>query len=229
MPMKVLVIAAHPDDEILGCGGTIAKHVQQDDEVHVFIAAEGITSRDQTRSRGAREEELSALSRSAHRANEALGVSSVTLSSFPDNRMDSVDLLEIVKTLEGQIAKIRPQRIYTHHAGDVNIDHHVLHRAVVTACRPVPHHPVETLLFFEVPSSTEWQTPASGISFTPHWFVDISSTLALKLKALEEYRSEMRPWPHARSMQAVESLARWRGASVGAEAAEAFLLGRNKV
>jgi LmbE family N-acetylglucosaminyl deacetylase len=114
----------------------------------------------------------------------------------------------------------------THHAGDVNIDHQRVHQAVVTACRPQPGHPVRTLLFFEVPSSTEWQPPGSAPAFTPNWFVDISSTLDCKLNALDAYAEELRVWPHPRSLQAVEALARWRGATVGVEAAEAFILGR---
>lgn len=225
----ILVIAAHPDDEVLGCGATIAKHVQLGDKVHVVILAEGATSRDERRDRSQRSTELSQLAEAAHRAKEILGVASLTLHDFPDNRMDSVDLLDIVKIVESSMEKVSPDIVYTHHAGDMNIDHRCTHEAVVTACRPHPQQSVSTLLFFEVPSSTEWQLPGSGQPFIPNWFVDISDTLAKKLKALEAYESEMRPWPHSRSYKAVEALARWRGASVGVEAAETFLVGRNLV
>lgn len=227
MSKTVLVIAAHPDDEILGCGGAMAKHARRGDQVHVAILAEGLTSRDEQRDRSRHLGELSELAKAAQRANEILGAASLVLHDFPDNRMDSLDRLDVTKFVEGLVAKHRPEIVYTHHAGDVNIDHRVIHDAVITACRPQPGHCVKQLLFFEVASSTEWQPPGSAPFFTPNWFVDIADTLDLKLAALQAYESEMRAWPHARSIRALEHLARWRGASIGAEAAEAFLLGRN--
>lgn len=224
--MVTLFIAAHPDDEVLGCGGTIVKHVQNGDEVHVVILAEGVTSRDKVRERESRAGELSQLAQEAHEARRILGVQSVELHDFPDNRMDSVDLLDVVKVVETAIDRYKPDMVYTHHAGDVNIDHRIVHQAVVTACRPLPGQCVKTLLFFEVPSSTEWQTPGFAPAFSPNYFVDISDCLNKKLQALEAYGNEMRPWPHPRSLTAVEHLARWRGATVGMEAAEGFVLGR---
>ncbi|MBI5141420.1 MAG: PIG-L family deacetylase [Nitrospirae bacterium] len=227
MSKKVLVIAAHPDDEVLGCGATIAKHAEMGDEIHVVILAEGVTSRDEQRDPRGRKSDLSKLSKAAHSANNILGVKSLTLHDFPDNRMDSLDRLDVVKTVELLMYRYCPEIIYTHHAGDVNIDHKIVHEAVVTACRPIPSQTVKTLLFFEIPSSTEWQTPGSAAWFMPNWFVDVSSTLAVKLQALKAYRSEMRPWPHARSIEAVTHIAKWRGACIGSDAAEAFVLGRN--
>ena len=227
--MKVLVVAAHPDDEVLGCGGAIAKHTQQGDIVHVLIMAEGATSRTLQRDRDKVENELSALAVAAQQASDILGVQSLKLHDFPDNRMDSCDLLDVIKVIENKISKYQPDIIYTHHGGDVNIDHSLIHKAVVTATRPIPEQIVKTLLFFEIASSTEWQTPGSALPFTPNWFVDISETLNLKIKALTAYESEMHLFPHARSLTALENLARWRGANVGVEAAEAFVLGRNLV
>lgn len=226
MKETVLVLAAHPDDEVLGCGAAIAKHVQAGDEVHVVIMAEGVTSRDTRRDREKISPKLDDLAKQAREASAILGVSRLTLHDFPDNRMDSLDLLDIVKVVEGFVSDIAPSRIYTHHAWDVNVDHCRIHQAVVTACRPIPGQAVKTLLFFEVASSTEWQPPMSGFSFSPNWYVDVSHTLENKLAALKAYHAEMRDWPHARSVRAVESLARWRGASIGVEAAEAFMLGR---
>ncbi len=223
---KVLVVAAHPDDEVLGCGATIARHAKAGDEVHVVILAEGVTSRDRTRARQEHSADLSELAKAAHAANKILGVQSLLLHDLPDNRLDSIDLLDIVKLLEDCIQTIRPDILYTHHAGDVNIDHRRIHEAVITASRPQPGQTVKTLLFFEIQSSTEWQPPGSGIAFTPNWYVDISSTLALKMDALAVYKTEIRKWPHARSLEAVEYLARWRGATVGCDAAEAFVMGR---
>lgn len=229
MGKSILVIAAHPDDEVLGCGATIAQHAKAGDSIHIVILAEGVTSRDEQRDRLRRDEELSVLAKAAFMAKEILGAESLELHDFPDNRMDAVNLLDIVKVIEKHIGRYEPEIIYTHHAGDVNIDHRRIHEAVITACRPIPSQPVKTLLFYEVPSSTEWQTPAFAQPFIPNWFVDISDTLADKMKALAAYHSEMRPWPHARSLEAVEHLARWRGATAGVEAAEAFVLGRNLI
>jgi LmbE family N-acetylglucosaminyl deacetylase len=141
--------------------------------------------------------------------------------------MDSCNLLDVIKVVEQEMEQYQPEIIYTHAPGDLNIDHCRVHEAVITATRPTPTNTVKTVLFFEVASSTEWQIPSSAPAFLPNWFVDISETLNLKLKALESYQSEMRLWPHARSILALEHLARWRGASIGVTAAEAFMLGRN--
>lgn len=226
MKKSVLVIAAHPDDEVLGCGGTIATHSRAGDEVHVVIMAEGMTSRLPKRNRGAFAKELKSLGQAARKANKILGATSVTLLDFPDNRMDSLDRLDITKAVEDLVKKFQPTIVYTHHVGDVNIDHRCIHDAVITACRPLPGHCVETILFWETSSSTEYQPPQSAPPFLPNWWNDISATLDLKLDALRAYHVEMRPWPHARSLEAIEHLAKWRGASIGVSAAEAFMLGR---
>jgi LmbE family N-acetylglucosaminyl deacetylase len=223
---KILIIAAHPDDEVLGCGGTMAKWANEGAEVYSLIMAEGATSRDKTRDRESRNVDLAHLGLAAQKASDLLGIASVELLSYPDNRMDSVDLLDVVKSVEDRIKKINPDTVVTHHSADLNIDHQVIHEAVMAACRPQPGHPVKRILSFEVPSSTEWQSPTFGNSFIPNWFEDISDTLELKIRALEAYETEMREWPHARSIKAVEHLARWRGASIGREAAEAFILER---
>ncbi|KKQ33508.1 MAG: LmbE-like protein [candidate division TM6 bacterium GW2011_GWF2_37_49] len=222
----VLVIAAHPDDEVLGCGGTIVKHVQNGDEVNVAILAEGITARDLIRDPKQRKDEISKLSVAAHKVSEYLGARSLILHNFPDNRMDSLNRLDVIKFVEHLIQKFRPSIVYTHHAGDVNVDHRIIHEAVVTACRPIPGSFVKIILFFEVASSTECQTPFSNFQFSPNWFVDISETLHSKLGAMQLYKTEMRDYPHARSLRALECLARWRGASIGVDAAESFFLGR---
>jgi len=225
--MNILVVASHPDDEVLGCGGSLAKWAIEGHEVHILIMAEGVTSRDNHIDSVSRNEELSMLFEATNDAAAILGSSSVELLKYPDNRMDSVDLLDVVKALEVRINKLQPELVLTHFAKDLNIDHRVTHEAVITACRPQPGQSVERMLSFEVPSSTEWQSPGVEYPFVPNWFEEISGTLALKMKALKAYKSEMRQWPHVRSLQAVEHLARWRGASVGVEAAEAFMLIRN--
>ena len=226
---KVLVIAAHPDDEVLGCGGTIARHIKKGDEVHVVILAEGVTSRDKFRDRKKRLKEIKNLSLSAKKSHKILGTKSLKLFDLPDNRMDSVNLLDIVKIVEKEVNLIRPKIIYTHHISDLNIDHSITHQAVITACRPEPKKSVKKICCFEVPSSTDWQSVSSDNFFRPNCFIDVSETLQKKLNALKAYKSEMRPWPHSRSMKAVENLARWRGSSTGMEAAEAFIIIRELI
>lgn len=221
---SVMVVAAHPDDEVLGCGGTIARHADAGDQVQVLIVAEGATSRQQQRDQGQATEELSALALAAQQAGAILGAQGVELLDLPDNRLDSLARLDLIKRIEERITRHQPQVVYVHHAGDVNVDHRRLHEAVVTACRPTPGHPVRRLLSFEVASSTEWQPPGSAPAFQPNWFVDIAAQWPRKREALVAYASEMRPWPHARSIVALEHLARWRGAQVGVKAAEAFCL-----
>jgi LmbE family N-acetylglucosaminyl deacetylase len=221
-----LVIAAHPDDEVLGCGGTIARLSAEGWAVHVHIVAEGSTSRDDVRDVAKHSANLSELREAARTANALLGAASLAFSEMPDNRMDGIELLDIVKLVDSDVQRLRPQLVLTHHAGDVNIDHRIIHDAVIAACRPQPGHSVRELLFFEVASSTEWRPPSSGIPFAPDTYFDISAFLAKKSEALRAYQTEMRPFPHARSIEAVEALARWRGASVGCAAAEAFILGR---
>ena len=224
MPQSILILAAHPDDEVLGCGGTIAKLAEKGATIHVAFLADGISSR--TGNAEAQSDGLTSRRAAAQKACDILGVKSVSFGEFPDNRMDTVTLLDITKALEELIAMHQSEVVFTHHAGDVNIDHRRIPEAVVTACRPQRDHPVKTLLCFEVPSSTEWQLPGSAPVFAPNWFVDISDTLERKLAALNAYSAELRDWPHPRSRQGIEHLAHWRGATVGVNAAEAFMLGR---
>ena len=225
---SVLVVAAHPDDEVLGCGGTIAKHALAGARVHILILAEGATSRAGSRRTGlsSSASALRTLREAARRAGKLLGAVDVSLAGLPDNRLDGVELLDIVKKIESAIAAARPDIVYTHHNGDVNVDHRIAHDAVIAAVRPQPGNRIRGLYFFETPSSTEWRPPASMPPFQPSHFVDIAKTLDRKMSALRAYDSEMRAWPHPRSYRAIEHLARWRGATVGCEAAEAFENGR---
>ena len=223
---KVLVVVAHPDDEVLGCGGTIAKHALNGDEVHVVIMAEGLTSRGNARSVDRYNEKLNELHSNSQQVANILGAKSLTMCNFPDNRMDSVDLLDVVKKVEEVLEEIKPEIVYTHHVGDVNIDHIVTHNAVITACRPIPGQCVKTILFFETLSSTEWQMQTCDKAFMPNWFIDIEKSFEKKMEALRCYESEMREYPHSRSYKSVEILAKYRGSTVGSCLAEAFMLGR---
>jgi LmbE family N-acetylglucosaminyl deacetylase len=226
MAEVVLVVGAHPDDELLGCGGTIAKHVGKGDTVHVAIMGEGALARFEKDASDAQRAELERLEACAQRAADILGVSSLTFGCLPDNRMDGLDQLDINKAVEAIVARHKPTIVYTHHAFDLNVDHRCIHEAVMTACRPMPSQGTLRVLCFETLSSTEWQTPLPHVMFVPQYYVDISETLEPKMRALKEYESEMRPWPHPRSFKGVEYLAHWRGMSVGRAAAEAFMVAR---
>lgn len=226
---RVLVVAAHPDDEVLGCGGTIARHAESGDEVHVLILGEGITSRDSRRDVTRRQAEITRLHRAGELAARTLGVAKVHRAYLPDNRFDSVDLLDVIKEVERVVEIVCPERLYTHHAGDLNIDHRIVHQAAVTAARPMPGSPVATVLAFETPSSTEWQGANSDLSFVPQVYSEVTRNLKKKLKAMAAYRSEVRRYPHPRSLRAIEILARHRGTAAGMEAAEAFMLVRDLI
>ena len=226
--MNVLVVAAHPDDEVLGCGGTIARHADNGDKVTILLAAEGATSRAPQRNIQNYKNDLDSLAKSAQLSADILGASELIYLGLPDNRLDSLDLLDIVKYIEDVSSRVSPDLVYVHHSGDLNIDHRILNQAVITAFRPIPQSKDITLLSFEVSSSTEWQPPSSSFSpFCPNWFVDITEQWDRKLKALNIYEQEMRPWPHSRSVQSLEYLARLRGSHIGRQYAEAFTLLRH--
>lgn len=224
---SIVVFAAHPDDEVIGCGGSLARFADEGKEIHVVYMTDGVSARQETGVSRCDISESLARKEAAQVAANILGVNSITFGEFPDNRMDSIDLLDVVQFIENAIEQYNPELVLTHHAADLNVDHQKVHQAVVTACRPQPNYSVRTLLFFEVCSSTEWQFPASNnLTFAPNWFVDISAYFDVRRRALEAYAIEMRDWPHSRSLEAMEHLVRWRGAMVGVDAAEAFMLGR---
>ena len=220
---KVLVVAAHPDDEILGVGGTLYKHINNGDEVYCLILGEGMTSRKDNRL-DTEERKLEKLYSDTFNAAEIIGFKDVYFSRLPDNRFDSIDLLDIIKEIEKHIAKINPDIIYTHHDGDLNIDHQRTFEAVITACRPVGDYNVKEIYAFETPSSTEWNFSYGDTSFSPNVFVDVKETIDKKLKAMECYQSEIRDYPHPRSIKALETIAARWGTVVGKEYVEAFEL-----
>lgn len=223
---KCLVITAHPDDEVLGCGGTIARLARDGHEIYIAILGEGVTSRYKSRDEAdqKRVEELHTRSREVGRY---LSVKDVFLFSLPDNRFDTIPLLDIIKMVENLIGNLQPDVIYTHHGGDLNIDHQITHRAVLTAARPLQNCPVKEIYAFEVPSSTEWAFQQFEPVFHPNVFVDVTKTLDIKVQAMQLYESEARPFPHPRSPEALRALARRWGSMVGLEAAEAFQLIRS--
>lgn len=223
MNKKVLIIAAHPDDEILGCGSTIARLVREGHEAYTLILGEGITSRDEKRNRAKRQKAIGNLKGQIQKANKAIGVEKVFTFDFPDNRFDSVPLLDIVKVIEDIKGKIKPDTVFTHYEKDLNIDHQITYRAVLTASRPLPDETIKEIYSFEVPSSTEWNYP---LSFSPDVFFDVSETIDLKLKAMAEYKSELRDYPHPRSLEGIKQNAQLWGIKSGLKYAEAFKLVR---
>lgn len=225
--MSVLVVAAHPDDEVLGAGGTIAALARAGAEVTVAILGEGVSSRHAERS-DADPAQLAALREAAGRAAEILGVPAPRLFGLPDQRLDTLPLLEVVHLVEHLVEEVRPDELYTHYGGDLNADHAVVHRAVMTATRPGAGPRVGSVFAFETPSSTDWAFGQFG-AFQPTVFRDVSGTLELKLAAMEAYELEARPFPHPRSPAALDALARQRGAAAGLAAAEAFMLVRRIV
>lgn len=216
MKAVVLVVVAHPDDEVLGCGGVIARHVTEGDSVHLICLTNGVGARSAS---GA--DECRARFAARDSAARILGISSVTQLDFEDNRVDATPLLSIVSALEVATSGLNPSIVYTHHAGDLNIDHEICSRAVQTVFRPHPGSSVRSIYGCEVLSATGWRA-GHGLTFDPRHFVDITKYLDRKIAAANAYEEEMRAFPSARSMRALAALATFRGASVGFEAAEAF-------
>jgi LmbE family N-acetylglucosaminyl deacetylase len=218
---RTLVIAAHPDDEVLGCGGTVARLAREGREVHIAILGEGITSRFAQREH-ADPASVAHLHTHSHAAAEKLGAREVHLLNLPDNRFDTVPLLEVAKGIEDLLERVKPEVVYTQHGGDLNIDHVVCFRATLIATRPMAGCCVKSVYAYEVASSSEWAFQQFAPAFQPNTFVDIGATLETKIEAMQTYESEARAFPHPRSPDALRAIARRWGSVVGVEAAEAF-------
>jgi LmbE family N-acetylglucosaminyl deacetylase len=224
--MKYLIVVAHPDDEVLGCGGTIARLAREGHDVYIAILGEGLTSR-YKKSEKSNNKKVAALEAHSRQVAEFLNCKDIFFHNLPDNCFDTLPLLKIVQLIEALIKQIQPQIIFTHHRGDLNIDHSILHRAVLTATRPVSGCTVQEIYAVEVASSTEWTFGQLQPLFRPNTFVDICATLETKVEAMEMYESESRPFPHPRSSDALRAAARRWGSMAGVEAAEAFELIRS--
>ncbi|MCD6461145.1 MAG: PIG-L family deacetylase [Thermoplasmata archaeon] len=215
--MKVLAIVAHPDDEVLGCGGTLARHVDEGDEVYVCIGTRPSVE-DYGREMVERKRE------EVMRVHGFLGVRKTFFAGLPTKKLDVTPHEEIISKISAAIGDLEPDIIYTHHRGDVNLDHRRLFEAIMVIFRPKPGRKNPTIYSFEVPSSTEWGIISQDTAFIPNYFVDISGYLEQKKKALAMYETEVKSFPHPRSPEAVEYYARKWGAGVGLEAAEPFSL-----
>jgi LmbE family N-acetylglucosaminyl deacetylase len=219
--MTVLCVVAHPDDEVLGIGGTLARRAADGEDVHVCILSDGVTSRYEGTDSAS--EEITQRRGNARRACDHLGASA-TFQSFPDNQFDTVPLLDIVQTIESEIDRLAPDDVYTHHYGDLNVDHQLTCRATVTATRPLKDSGIERVYAFETLSATEWAVTEPGNAFQPTTFVDVTDHLDKKLAALAEYESELRTPPHPRTPETVRRNASVWGAKSGLEAAEPLVL-----
>lgn len=214
---KILVVAAHPDDELLGAGGTMIKHILKGDEVSVLILADGETSRE-----GAGAEEVEKRTEQIKRMAKKLKLKKIFIKSLPDQKLDVLPLIEIIKIVEKAISAIKPKIVYTHNPSDLNKDHKITFQAVLTVCRPRPNFCVKELLAFETPSSTEWQMKDEANMFRPARYINIEQVFKKKIAAIKIYQDEIREFPHPRSLIGLEILAKYRGLEVGLKYAEAF-------
>lgn len=210
MSKRILIIASHPDDEILGCGGTIRKFVKHGFDIFTVIVAKG------------RKEEEDQMQHKIDQANKCLGVKKVIFLQYPNLELETFPLHQLTKEIESLIDSFKPDMIFTHHYGDLNRDHQVTYQAVLTAARPLPGQKSIELFCFETLSSSEWNQHTNDKTFKPNYFVDISQTIDEKIEALKSYDVEMRPYPHPRSYEGVKHLACVRGMTVGVHFAEAF-------
>ncbi len=211
---KVLVVAAHPDDEVLGVGATLCRHAREGDEITIFILGDGETSRSSA--------DIEKRQAQARQAAVAIGAKDVILEVFPDQRFDTVPLLEITQKIEKLVYSLKPDIVYTHCPYDLNLDHRLTFQAVLTALRPGPNLSVTKFSTFETLSSTEWQRKDQANSFCPTEYYDISEFIEKKIELLKIYSDEIRDYPHPRSAEGVKILAQYRGIESGFRYAEAF-------
>lgn len=226
---RIMVVVAHPDDELLGLGGTINKLIfEYNALVHLVILGEGITSRAESRDLQLWDEELQIHRSNIYEAKNVIGYQSISLYDFPDNRFDSVDLLDIIKVIENEKVQFSPSVIFTHHGGDLNIDHQRTFEAVITSCRPLESEKVKTIITFETPSGTEWRASSDPKHFIPNLYFQISDkNVEAKIKGMEYYEFEKRNYPHPRSPEALRIYAQKNGINIGVTYAEAFCLIRH--
>jgi LmbE family N-acetylglucosaminyl deacetylase len=226
--MRILVIGAHPDDELLGVGGTIAKHKKNGDEVYIHLLTDGHTSRFRDSNRiGERSEEGDQRINSAHEAASFLEIDELFLSFFPDQRLDTIPMIELIQEIEKISSGIKPDVVYTHHKGDVNFDHQIVFKASMNAFRSVGENFPSKIYSYETISSTEWSAPFPESAFVPNHFVDITEEFEKKITALNFYKNELREFPHPRSEEGLNAAAKKWGSVIGVNFAEAFTIIRD--
>lgn len=215
---KILIIAAHPDDEILGCGGIIFK-LKQYNKFKIIFLTNGVSARSKDKNK------ILKRKKECKKLFKYLEIEKPTFLDFPDNKLDKLPLLKIVKKIEKIIKSYKPEIVFTHYENCLNIDHQITYRATITACRPLKNISVEKILSFEVLSSTEWGVFKKK-SFEPNYYFEITNEIKNKIKAMKFYKSELKNYPHSRSLKAIETLAKFRGISSGFKYAEGFVLVR---
>jgi LmbE family N-acetylglucosaminyl deacetylase len=221
---RILLVVAHPDDELLGCGATMHRLIHEHNcTIKVVILGEGITARSEKRDVDKWKKELELHRENIKKAQTSIGYKDVSIHDFPDNRFDTVALLDIVKIIEKEKASFSPEVIFTHHGGDVNIDHQRTFEAVITACRPMENETVHTIISFETFSGTEWRASSDPKHFIPNLFYEINDKgLQAKIKGMESYEFERRAYPHPRSPESLKIAAQRWGIVIGKQYAEAF-------
>ena len=216
---NLIVFAAHPDDEVLGCGGTIKKLSKKFNIIVVFFTT-GISSRDTS----SKKKQIRNLKKDCREANKLLGSNKIIFLDLKDNQLDTYPRIFVIKKIEKILKTYKPQIVFTHHFEDLNIDHQVISNALITACRPnLKNKYLKKILFFEVLSSTEWSVKRN---FNPNYYQEINNFISYKLKAMKEYKTEIQQNPLPRSIETIKSLAKLRGSEIGMNYAEAFILFR---
>ncbi len=223
---KIMIVVAHPDDELLGLGASMNRLIAEYGvNTHVVILGEGVTSRADKRDLELWKKQLVLHRQNIHQAQAAVGYHSVSIHDFPDNRFDEVGLLDIIKVVEKEKKDFDPEIIFTHHGGDLNVDHQKTFESVVTACRPMKEEKVKGIITFETPSGTEWRASSDPRHFIPNFFVSVSEANVLaKIKGMESYELERRDYPHPRSPKALMIQSQRWGVAIGSMYAEAFCL-----
>ena len=226
---RIMVVVAHPDDELLGPGAAMHRIINDYGiTAHVVILGEGITSRSDARDTEKWKSELDTHRKNIKSAQGAIGYQSVNIYDFPDNRFDTVALLDIIKIIEKEKLAFDPEIIFTHHGGDVNIDHQRTFEAVITACRPLQGERVRTIITFETPSGTEWRASSDPKHFIPNLYIEVKEeNVKAKIRGMESYEFEKRSYPHPRSPEALTIQAQRIGIIIGAAYAEAFCIIRS--
>jgi LmbE family N-acetylglucosaminyl deacetylase len=214
---NILVIAPHPDDEVLGCGGTIAKHAKTGDEVYLCIVTKAYPPRWP-------EEEVKKRKEEVFSASNILGIRKTYFLDFPTVKLDTVPQEELNESINQVVGEIQPEIIYLPHRGDVNTDHRLVFDAALVAIRPKPGSTIRKVLCYQTLSETEWGAPLVLNAFVPNVYVDISETLETKLAAMSTYKLEIKEFPHPRSLEAISALARVGGSTIGVPAAESFIM-----
>lgn len=214
---RVLIVVAHSDDESFGCGGFIKKLSQQKNNIKIISFTNGVSSRKNQKSKEIKNRKLNSI-----KASKILGFKWLAQYDYPDNQLDKISLLEIIKIIESHKNKFKPHIVLTHNFSDLNIDHRKIAEATLTAFRPEPNEKLENFLTFEVPSATDFRILKNKKNFLPNYFVNIEKVIKSKIDAIKSYKNEVKKYPHSRSIKGIKNLNKIRGNQAGLRYAEAY-------